>query len=629
MTPISHDFGAFNAGTHLRVWELLGARMVEVGCLFRVWAPNARHVSVLGDWSHWSTRWPMHRVGDTGVWEVWVEQAQPGQRYKFEVEDCHGWVTQRADPMARATEIPPANASVICGPSGYRWGDAAWVAGRPTADPAHLRIYELHLGSWRWDLQNYRDIAHSVAEHVAHLGFTHVELLPVSEYPYGPSWGYQVTGYFAPTARYGATDDFRAFVDILHQHGIGVIVDWVPAHFPRDAWALARFDGTALYEHFDPRRGEQPDWGTLVFDFARPEVRNFLVGSALHWLDEFHVDGLRVDAVASMLYLDYSRGPGGWTPNIFGGRENLEAIDFFRHLNGTVQWMYPGTMVIAEESTAFPGVTHSPESGGLGFTHKWNMGWMNDTLAYLRNDPVHRPWHHHQLTFGLMYAFSERFVLPLSHDEVVHGKGSLYGKQPGDEWQKLAGLRTLYAWMWSLPGSPLLFMGSELGMPSEWDENTGLPWHLLDDPRRAALGSMIHELSATADRWPALWERDHDPGGFQWLDADDTAHSMYAFVRWSAGGLHAVVCLANFTPVPRPGYRVGVPWGGPWRVVLDTDATAWTGSGFRGEAAEYAAGDEAAQQMPHSLVIDVPPLAMVWLAAERPYDPDSEPVAPA
>ena len=624
MALLDNDFGSFNAGRHLRLWELLGARVVEVGCVFRVWAPNARNVAVRGDWSRWSGRWQMHRVGDTGVWEAWVEQAIPGQRYKYEIEDCNGWVTLRADPMARATEIPPDNASVICGASRYQWGDEAWTTRRRELNDRRLRIYEVHLGSWRFDLHNYREVAHALAGHVKHLGFTHVELLPVSEFPYGPSWGYQVTGYFAPTARYGTTDDFRAFVDILHQHDIGVIVDWVPAHFPRDSWALARFDGTALYEHFDPRRGEQPDWGTLVFDFGRPEVRNFLVASAMHWLDEYHVDGLRVDAVASMLYLDYSRGPGGWAPNIFGGRENLEAIDFFRHLNGTIAWQYPGTMVIAEESTAFPGVTHAPADGGLGFTHKWNMGWMNDTLSYLAKAPVHRQWHHHQLTFGLMYAFSERFVLPLSHDEVVHGKGSLYGKIPGDHWQKMATLRTLYAWMWALPGSPLLFMGAELGMSAEWNENDGLPWHLLQFPLHDGINQLIGRLSAVSDTWPAMWERDDDPGGFTWLDADDEKHSTYAFIRWATARLHAVVCVANFTPSPRDGYRVGVPWGGVWDVVVDTDAAAWAGSNYRDQDQVYLAGDAPAQGQAHSIIIDIPPLAMVWLAAHLPPETADE-----
>ena len=632
MASLDHDFGSFNAGSHLRLWELLGSRMVEAGCVFRVWAPHARDVRVIGDWSGWSGREQMHRVGDSGVWEAWVADAKPGQRYKYEIVDLHGWVTQRADPMARATEVPPDNASVICGPSGYEWGDTTWTAARHTRDDRRLRIYEIHLGSWRFDLQNYRDIAEALVGHIKHLGFTHVELLPVSEYPYGPSWGYQVTGYFAPTSRYGSTDDFRAFVDILHRNDVGVIVDWVPAHFPKDSWALARFDGTALYEHFDPRRGEQPDWGTLVFDFGRPEVRNFLVASALHWLDEYHIDGLRVDAVASMLYLDYSRDPGGWAPNVYGGRENLEAIDFFRHLNGTVAWKYPGTMVIAEESTAFPGVTHSPSKGGLGFTHKWNMGWMNDTLSYLRKPSVHRPWHHHQLTFGLMYAFSERFILPLSHDEVVHGKGSLWGKVPGDEWQKIATLRTLYAWMWALPGSPLLFMGAELGMPLEWNEAAGLPWHLLDYPLHDGLNRLLGALSATADAWPALWERDDEPDGFEWLDADDEQNSTYAFIRWAADREHAVVCVANYTATPRDDYRLGVPWDGKWEVVIDTDAATWSGSGYRdqaGGAGVYAATAEPAQGQEFSITIAVPPLAMVWLAARRAAPVPAVPASPA
>ena len=623
-TAAVDDFPAFLNGSHTRLWELLGARPTADGVRFRVWAPRARSVRVAGDWNGWSRDQYMHRVGhdgaDTGVWELTVADAVPGQRYKYAVEDHHGWITLRADPMATATEVPPSNASVINGRSQFRWTDQRWVAARPDAlDPGRpLRISAVHLGSWRHDLHNYRDIAEALAGHVRYLGFTHVELLPVSEYPYGPSWGYQVTGYYAPTSRHGNTDDFRAFVDTMHAHGIGVLVDWVPAHFPRDSWALARFDGGPLYEHYDPRRGEQPDWGTLVFDFGRPEIRSFLTGSALHWLDEYHVDGLRVDAVASMLYLDYSRDQGAWAPNAFGGREHLEAIDFFRHLNGTVQWQYPGTMVIAEESTSFPGVTHPPSQGGLGFTHKWNMGWMNDTLTYIGENPVNRSWHHHLLTFGLMYTYSERFVLPLSHDEVVHGKGSLYGKVPGDPWQKLATLRTLYAWMWALPGSPLLFMGAELGMAQEWSENRGLPWHLDDEPAHRGLGRLLSDLSLVADQWPAMYQRDDEPGGFQWLDADDEAHSLYAFVRWADGGAHAVCCVANYTPVPRPGYRLGVPWAGSWTVVIDTDDPAYGGSGYRRGVTEIDADEVPAQGQPWSVTVDVAPLGMVWLAAVSP-----------
>ena len=618
MKPPSEDFASFAAGGHPKLWELLGAHVLDGddrGCRFRVWAPNAQRVRVIGDWTFWTGGDELWRREGTGVWEGFSPYARPGQRYKFEVTQWDGVVTQRADPMARATEVPPANASVICGRSEHRWSDGQWMAGRERQDLRRMRIYEVHAGSWRADLHNYRDLAEPLALHARWLGFTHVELLPVSEYPYGPSWGYQVTGYYAPTARYGTTDDFRAFVDIMHAHGIGVIVDWVPAHFPRDPWALARFDGTALYEYADPRRGEQLDWGTLVFDLGRPEVSNFLVGSALHWLDEYHVDGLRVDAVASMLYRDYSRPHGGWEPNIHGGREDLEAIAFFRHLNGTIGHHHPGVMVIAEESTSFPGVTDAPDRGGLGFTHKWNMGWMNDTLRYLAIDSIHRRWEHHLLTFGLVYAFTERFILPLSHDEVVHGKGSLYGKMPGDDWQRLATLRTLYAWMYALPGNPLLFMGAELAVSEEWNESHALLWSALDHPPRRGLAELLGELGRVSDECPALWQRDTDPGGFQWLAADDSEHSVYAFLRWGDEGWQAVACVANFTPIPHPGYRLGLPWAGTWSVALDTDSTSWWGSGFRGSATEYVTEEVGAHGQAHSVVLDLPPLAMVWLVA--------------
>ena len=486
--------------------------------------------------------------------------------------------------------------------------------------PGHpLRIYEVHLGSWRDGVDTYGEMAHQLAEHVAALGFTHVELLPVAEHPFGGSWGYQVTGYYAPTSRYGAPDDFRAFVDTMHRHGIGVIMDWVPAHFPKDEWALARFDGTALYEHADPRQGEHPDWGTYVFNYARNEVRNFLVANAVYWLDEFHVDGLRVDAVASMLYLDYSREPGEWIPNRHGGRENLDAIDFLRQLNHAIQTDVPGAMVIAEESTSWPKVTHPVEYGGLGFTHKWNMGWMHDTLAYMRADPVHRRWHHRDLSFGLLYAFSERFVLPFSHDEVVHGKGSLINKMPGDDWQRFANLRAMYTWMWAMPGAPLLFMGAEIAPFTEWNEAGGLPWWLLDHARHRGIRDLLADLNATSAEWPALWERDHEPTGFQWLDADDGEHSVYGFLRWGHAGASVVACVANFTPVPRPGYRVGLPWAGEWQVLVDSDAPAYDGSGNRGGVPTATSTTEVAwQHQPASAVVDLPPLGVLLLGARRP-----------
>jgi 1,4-alpha-glucan branching enzyme len=448
-----------------------------------------------------------------------------------------------------------------------------------------------------------------------------VELMPVAEHPFGGSWGYQVTGYYSPTARYGTPHDLQALIDTLHRRGIGVIVDWVPAHFPKDDWSLAHFDGTALYEHADPRQGEHPDWGTLVFNYGRNEVRNFLTANALYWLHEFHVDGLRVDAVASMLYLDYSRPSGGWVPNREGGRENLDAISFLRELNTVVRDEVPTAMMIAEESTAWPQVTQPVERGGLGFTHKWNMGWMNDTLGYVHHEPVHRRWHHREMTFGMLYAFSERFVLPFSHDEVVHGKGSLLAKMPGDDWQRFANLRALYAWMYSQPGAPLLFMGSELAPFTEWSEGQGLPWHLLEFPPHKGVYDLLVELNRLHREWPALHERDHEPTGFQWLDADDAEHSLFAFLRWGYAGGRAVACAANFTPVPRRGYRLGVPWGGEWRVLLDTDSPQFAGSGYSGfdvGGATRVAHDVPWQGQSYSVELDVPPLAMVWLGAARP-----------
>ncbi len=611
------DLHLIGEGRHRRLWEVLGAVVVDAATTrIAVWAPSARRVEVLGDWNAWQGE-DLEPQGTSGIWAAQT-RARPGQCYKFRVTGADGAVVMKADPMARAAERPPSDASVVTGPSSHVWTDGDWCAARAT-QPAPLRIYEVHLGSWRSELVSYRDIAPALAEHVAALGFTHVELLPIAEHPYSGSWGYQVSGYYAPTARFGSPDDVRALVDTLHAHGIGVILDWVPAHFPRDAWALARFDGTPLYEHPDPRRGEHPDWGTLVFDYGRPEVRNFLVANALYWFDEFHVDGLRVDAVASMLYLDYSRGPGEWAPNEHGGREHLEAVELLRQVTTAVRDEVPGALLVAEESTAWPGGTHPVDEGGLGFTHKWNMGWMHDTLHYLAKDAVHRRWHHHELTFGLLYAFGERYVLPLSHDEVVHGKGSLVAKLAGDDWQRFATLRALYGWMWALPGAPLVFMGSELAPWTEWDEAGSLPWHLLEHTAHRGVRDLVAALNAAADAWPAVWERDDDPSGFEWLDADDAEHSVYAFTRWAIDGLHAVVCIANFTPVPRPGYRVGLPWAGEWDVVVDTDAAWCGGSGSRGGASSLQA--EVAmpwQGRPVSSQLDLPPLGVVWLAAHRP-----------
>ena len=571
------DLYLFGEGNHRRLWTFLGAHVLAgddpngPGVRFAVWAPSAGRVWVVGDWNHWGNGTELHPQGQSGVWAGVVPTAEAWHRYKFAIEGADGQARLKSDPMAMHTETPPDTASRVAPPTTHAWGDDEWMDGRATGPGTPLRIYEVHLGSWRAGASTYREIAEQLADHVSAMGFTHVELLPVAEHPFGGSWGYQVTGYYAPTSRFGAPDDFRAFVDILHQRGIGVIVDWVPAHFPKDEWALARFDGTALYEHADPRQGEQPDWGTLVFNYGRNEVRNFLVANALYWLEEFHVDGLRVDAVASMLYLDYSREPGQWVPNRHGGRENLEAIDFLRQLNAAVAADAPTAMVIAEESTAWPKVTHPLEYGGLGFSHKWNMGWMHDTLSYMRTEPVHRRWRHRELSFGLLYAFTERFVLPLSHDEVVHGKGSLLGKMPGDDWQRFANLRAMYTWMWAMPGAPLLFMGAEIGSDLEWNEAAGLPWHLLDHAPHQGVCNLLADLNAAAAAWPAMWERDHEPTGFQWLDADNADESLFSFLRWGHAGASAIACVANFTPVPRGGHRIGVPWAGEWRVIVDSD----------------------------------------------------------
>jgi 1,4-alpha-glucan branching enzyme len=615
------DLHLFGEGNHRRLWQWLGAHVIDSsdggGVRFAVWAPNAKAVSVVGDWG-WDSPEALAPQDRSGVWAAVVNPARAGHCYKYLVTTASGSVLEKADPMAYATEAPPANASVVAGPSAHVWGDRAWMGQRTFGSGTPLRIYEVHLGSWRQGVTSYVELAKQLADHVSAMGFTHVELLPVAEHPYGPSWGYQVTGYYAPTARFGAPDDFRHFVDVLHRRGIGVIVDWVPAHFPRDAWSLARFDGTALYEHADPRLGEHPDWGTLVFNYGRHEVRNFLVANALYWLQEFHVDGLRVDAVASMLYLDYSRKPGGWIPNREGGRENLDAIAFLRDLNTAVATDVPGAMVIAEESTAWPNVTHPVEHGGLGFTHKWNMGWMHDTLHYAATDSVHRKWHHRDLTFGLLYAFSERFVLPLSHDEVVHGKGSLLGKMTGDDWQRFANLRAIYAWMWAMPGAPLVFMGAEIAPWTEWNDAAGLPWHLLDHTPHRGVLDLMATLNGVSAATPALWERDHEPTGFQWLDADDIDNSILAFLRWGHAGASAVACVANFTPVPRPGYRVGVPWAGEWSVLLDTDAPTYGGSGYRGfETSLTATTDLTWQHQSASLIVDLPPLSMLWLGGSR------------
>ncbi|BCJ69910.1 1,4-alpha-glucan branching protein GlgB [Polymorphospora rubra] len=608
------DLYLFAQGRHERLWQMLGAHPGDGGTRFSVWAPNAREVRVVGDATGWGPYdgAVMERVGDSGVWSVFVPGAEPGQRYKLRVHGADGQWVDRADPMARATERPPFNSSVVT-TSRYEWGDADWLAERRVAANHHARpmsVYEVHLGSWRPGL-DYRELADQLTAYVTDLGFTHVELMPVMEHPYGGSWGYQVTGYYAPTARFGSPDDFRYLVDRLHGAGIGVLLDWVPAHFPRDSWALARFDGTPLYEHPDPRRGEHPDWGSLVFDYGRPEVRNFLIANALYWLEEFHIDGLRVDAVASMLYLDYSRGYGQWLPNAEGGNAHTEAITLLRDLNSTVYRLHPGVVMIAEESTAWPKVSRPVDWDGLGFGLKWNMGWMHDTLHYLSRDPLYRSYHHGELTFPGIYAFDEQFLLPISHDEVVHGKGSLTAKFPGDRWQRLAGLRGFLGYMWSFPGKQLLFMGSELADEREWSEHRGLDWGLLTDPGARGVSDLLRDLNRIYRDGPELWSQDTVPAGFRLIAGDDATNSVLSYLRYGADG-SVLACVVNFSGVPRNDYRLGLPVEGRWDEVLNTDASPYGGSGVGNFGAVDADGP-AMHGLRTSATIQLGPYAAVWL----------------
>jgi 1,4-alpha-glucan branching enzyme len=610
-------------GRHERLYEKLGAHVGPDGVTFAVWAPTAKAVSVVGDFNGWDpAAHPLQNIGDAGIWTTLVAGAEAGHRYKYAVAGADGRTMLKADPFAFATEVPPQTASVIYA-STYEWQDADWIERRQSAEPhgGPISIYEVHAGSWRLNpLEGnrplrYHELAQELADYALDLGFTHVELLPVMEHPFSGSWGYQVTGFFAPTARFGTPDDFRAFVDTLHQRGLGVIVDWVPAHFPRDDWALARFDGTALYEHDDPRRGAHPDWGTLVFNFGRHEVRNFLLASALYWLREMHVDGLRVDAVASMLYLDYSRREGEWVPNVFGGREDLDAVSFLKELNEVVHGRQPGVISAAEESTAWPGVSRPTYVGGLGFGFKWNMGWMHDTLEYFRREPIYRRYHHHQLTFSLMYAFSENFILPLSHDEVVHGKGSLLGKMPGDRWQQFANLRSLYAYMWAHPGKKLLFMGGEFAQTNEWSHDRSLDWHLLEYKEHAGVHALVGELNRIYKNEPALWERDDDHTGFLWLEANDANANVLAFARFGRGTTRPLVCVCNLSPEVRRDYRVGLPSPGRWVEVLNTDSTYYGGSDV-GNLGGVTCEAHPWHEQPFSAALTLPPLAVLWLVPE-------------
>ncbi len=616
------DLHLVGEGTHRRMWESLGASVTTIagvqGVSFAVWAPNARSVRVVGEFNSWDGRLhPMRSLGSSGIWELFVPDLTEGTLYKFEVLTAQGHLVLKTDPMAFATEAPPSNAAVVYS-SSYRWKDAAWMRRREAADAygSPMSIYELHLGSWRrggdGEVLGYRELAEMLVDYCTELGFTHVELMPVAEHPFTGSWGYQVSNYFAPTARHGTPDDFRYFVDTLHQADIGVIVDWVPAHFPKDEWALARFDGTALYEHIDPRKGEHPDWGTLVFNYGRNEVRNFLISNALYWLEEFHIDGLRVDAVASLLYLDYSRKEGEWEPNPLGGRENLEAIEFIKQLNMVVHGEHPGVLMFAEESTAWPGVSRPIHLGGLGFGFKWNMGWMHDTLLYFSKEPIYRRFHHNQLTFSMMYAFSENFVLPMSHDEVVHGKGSLLNKMAGDKWQRLANLRSLLAYMWAHPGKQLLFMGGEFGQEREWDHDESIDWHLLDNEQHRGIKDLVRDLNATYKTIPALWEQDSTPEGFRWIDANDADNNVISFYRVSADGNDHLVCIANLAAIPRTGFRVGLPKGGEFTEVLNTDAETYGGTNT-GNMGIVRSKPVAWHGLDHSAMLTLPPLGVVWL----------------
>ncbi len=609
--------------THERIWDKLGAHVCVVegvrGTSFAVWAPNAAGVSVVGDFNSWDGRLDMMRMlGNSGVWEIFIPDLAAGTNYKFEIHTKSGELTIKSDPFAIATQCPPATASRVYH-SDYSFHDDAWMSARSTGDPLRkpVAVYEMHLGSWRRIPEegnrplSYRELASQLVEYLAEAGFTHVEFLPVMEHPFTGSWGYETTGYYAPTARYGAPDDFRYLVDCLHQNGIGVILDWAPAHFPTDAFGLGRFDGSAMYEHIDPRQGFHPEWNTFIFNFGRDEVRSFLMGSAKYWLEEFHADGIRVDAVSSMLYLDYGRKNSEWIPNIHGGNENLEAISFLKELNRQVYARYPGVMMIAEESTAWPGVSRPLYVGGLGFGFKWDMGWMHDTLDYFDKAPIYRRFHHRDLTFGFVYAWSENFMLPLSHDEVVYGKRSLLDKMPGDRWQKFANLRSLFGYMWARPGKKILFMGGEFGQWREWNHDASLDWHLLDEPDHRGVQNLIRDLNRIYRAEPALWEADHQPAGFQWIDANNSDENVIAFMRIAPSSGRRLICVCNFAPVVRKGYRVGVPAPGLYREILNSDSAHYGGSN------QGNAGGVTAQQMPwhglsHSLSLTLPPLATVW-----------------
>lgn len=621
------DLHLFNEGNHLRLYEILGAHLRTMegvtGVSFALWAPNAKRVSLLMEFNHWDGRlFPMRAMGSSGIWELFVPGLKTGLLYKFEIKTQEGHLRIKTDPLAFSMELPPAMCARIWNLSEYHWNDEAWMEKRRHLGlrTSPMAVYECHLGSFRRLPEEgnrpltYREIAPPLIQEMKRFGFTHLELLPIAEHPFDGSWGYQVTGYYAPTSRYGTPDDFRYLVDACHQAGIGVILDWVPAHFPKDDYGLRWFDGTTLYEHADPRKGEHQDWGTLIFNFGRNEVRNFLLANALFWLDQYHIDGLRVDAVASMIYLDYSRKEGEWLPNQYGGRENLEAISFLKTLNEKVYGLFPGCFTVAEESTDWGGVTAPVYLNGLGFGFKWNMGWMHDTLLYFSKDPVHRGYHHNQLTFSMLYAYTENFILPLSHDEVVHGKGSLLSKMPGDTWQKFANLRTLLGYMYTHPGKKLLFMGTELAMDREWDHDQSLDWHLEQDPLRQGLQNFMTDLGRLYLEEPALWERDHQPEGFSWIDCQDYQQSVVSFIRRSREGW--IVVVVNLTPVPRFGYRIGVPYAPRYREKINSDSE-WYGGSNLGNAGLIQTEPVPFHSYAQSLVLTLSPLACLILRPEK------------
>lgn len=614
------DLHFFGEGNHRHLYDCMGAHLTEIGGVsgisFAVWAPNAHRVSVVGDFNVWDGR--VHPMRNhNGTWEIFIPGISTGEHYKFEIVGAEGGLFIKSDPFAFYGQHSEQTASITYDLDNYLWKDEDWMQKRAESDPYHgpMSIYEVHLGSWkrRFEDENrflsYLELADELVDYVEHMGYTHIELMPVAEFPFDGSWGYQVCGYFAPTSRFGSPDEFRAFVDRCHQRGIGIIVDWVPAHFPKDAHGLAKFDGTSLYEHADPRQGEHADWGTLIFNFGRNEVRNFLISNAMFWLKEFHIDGLRVDAVASLLYLDYSREDGQWIPNQYGGRENIEAIEFLKQLNQVCYEENPGIMTIAEESTAFPGVSRPVDTGGLGFGFKWNMGWMNDSLSYMAHEPVHRKYHHGMATFSMIYAYHENYVLVLSHDEVVHGKGSLVQKMPGDRWQQMANVRMFLAWMFAHPGKKLLFQGIDMGQSEEWNHNQSLPWHLLDYPEHLGIQRIVKDLNHLYVAEPALHELDHEAGGFEWIDHGDAKHSLFTFIRRSRSG-DTIIVAVNATPVPHEGYHLGVPEGGYYEEILNSDSELYGGANV-GSCGGIPTQDHEAHGRPQSIQVNIPPLGTV------------------